>query len=153
MALNVDWGNTPVYKEFLATTPDGDFTDVNGMPQFPIGDLMFSMMIVQQGRISEKNAHKVFARLSLYLEAMVGGAFSRVWDGENVIEERLTPEHIKRAMGLRVNVSDEADTKWVQYFLRLVKSNKAELPAGMTEWTTANIKRHLAKYEVDYLAS
>jgi hypothetical protein len=153
MALNVDWGNTPVYKEFLANTPDGDFTDSNGYPQFPIGDLMFSMMIVQQGRISEKNAHKVFARLSLYLEAMVGGAFSRVWDGEKVIEERLNPEHIKRAMGLRVNVSDESDTSWVQYFLRLVKRENAEPVAGMTEWTTANIKRHLAKYEVDYLAS
>jgi|688.fasta_scaffold983197_1 hypothetical protein len=153
MALNVDWGNTPVYKEFLATTPDGDFTDSNGYPRFPIGDLMFSMMIVQQGRISEKNAHKVFARLSLYLEAMVGGSFSRVWDGEKVIEERLSPEHIKSAMGLRVNVSDESDTSWVQYFLRLVKRENAEPVAGMTEWSTATIKRHLAKYEVDYLAS
>lgn len=153
MALNVDWGNTPVYKEFLATNPDGDFTDSNGYPQFPIGDLMFSMMVVQLGSITEKNAHKVFARLSLYLEAMVGGAFSRVWDGQTVIEERLKPEHINRAMGLRVNVLDESDTKWVQYFLRLVSREKVEPIAGMTEWTTATIKRHLAKYEVDYLAS
>lgn len=153
MALNVDWGNTPVYKEFLATTPDGDFTDSNGMPQFPIGDLMFSMMVVQLGSITEKNAHKVFARLSLYLDAMVGGAFSRLWDGENVIEERLKPEHINRAMGLRVNVSSETDTDWVNYFLRLVNREKVDLISGVTEWDAKNIKRMLKHYEVQYIAS
>jgi hypothetical protein len=153
MALNVDWGNTPVYKEFLASTPDGDFTDVNGYPQHPIGSLMFSMMVVQQGRINEKNAHKVFARLSLYLDAMEGGAFYSIWDGENSVKYPLTPEDIKRAMDLKVNVSDETDTKWVQYFLRIVKRNNVAPLVGMTEWSTATIKRHLAKYEVDYLAS
>lgn len=153
MALNVDWGNTPVYKEFLATTPDGDFTDSNGYPQHPIGSLMFSMMVVQLGGITEKNAHKVFARLSLYLDAMEGGAFYSIWDGKDTVKYPLTAEDIKRAMGLRVNVLDESDTKWTQYFLKIVKNNKCEPIAGMTEWTTATIKRHLAKYEVDYLAS
>lgn len=153
MALHVDWGNTPVYKEFLATTPDGDFIDSNGYPQHPVGTLMFLMMIAQFGSITEKNAHKVFARLSLYLEAMVGGEFSRIWDGETVIKERLTPEHIKRAMTLRCNVSTESDTNWVNYFLRLVNREKVELIDGVTEWDTKNIKRMLKFYEVQYLAS
>jgi hypothetical protein len=153
MALNVDWGKTPAYTEFLANDPDGNFYDANGYPQHPIGSLMFSMMVVQQGRIAEKNAHKVFARLSLYLDALEGGTFYSIWDGENVNKFRLMPDDIKRSMNLKVNVSDVSDTEWAKYFLRIVKQHKVEPLAGMTEWTTATIKRHLAKYEVDYLAS
>ena len=151
MALHADWGNTPAYTEFMSANPEGNFVDGNGYPQSPIGTLVFAMMVAQFGSINEKNAGKVFARLSLYFTALETG-FERVWDGNEIVDVALTPEHIKQAMGLKVNVSDMTDTKWVDYFLRLVSREKVSPVEGINEWTKASVKNLLKGYEAQYIA-
>ena len=151
MALHADWGNTPAYTEFMSANPEGNFVDGNGYPQSPIGTLVFAMMVAQFGSINEQNAHKVFARLSLYFTALETG-FERVWDGNEIVDVALTPAHIKRAMNLKVNVTTEPDTKWVDYFLRLVSREKVSPVEGINEWTKASVKNLLKKYEAQYIA-
>lgn len=152
MPLNVDWGKTPTYIKFTATNPDGDFINDNGHPQHPIGSLMFAMMAVQFGSITEKNAHKVFARLSLYCDAFLNGKLYSIWDGENLLDYPATVNDIKESMNLRVNVSPLNDTEWVTYFIRATKQNRVEPITGVSEWNSASIKRLLKKYEAQYLA-
>lgn len=152
MALHADWGNTPAYTEFMSANPEGNFIDGNGYPQSPIGTLVFAMMVAQFGSITEKNAGKVFARLSLYFTAL-DIAFERLWDTDTdeIVTVTLTPEHIKQAMGLKVNVPTESDTKWVDNFLRLVSREKVNPVEGISEWTKASVKNLLKKYEAQYI--
>lgn len=68
--------------------------------------LIFSMMAVGIGAITERNWHRVYARLHLWQQ--LEGA-SLIKDGEPYL---FTPEDVYRHIGLATNVHTETDAQW-----------------------------------------
>lgn len=100
MALSFDFSKVDDYK---AVTID----PANEENWHPVADaLVWLSMLCGYGEITEKNVHKVTARIMAY--QAVAGAYLR-YKGEPVY---VTPEDIRRFIGLRTNASTMTDKQW-----------------------------------------
>ena len=60
MTYDANWGNTPAYKAHVEAHGSGDgFTNANGYPKEPVNSIMWALMSVSIGSITEKNISEV----------------------------------------------------------------------------------------------
>ena len=61
MTYNADWGNTPAFKAHVEAHGDGEtFTNDQGLPKEPVNSIMWALMGIGIGSITEKNISEVF---------------------------------------------------------------------------------------------
>jgi hypothetical protein len=103
MSLNFELGGIENYRE---TGYDRD-----GVLRPETKSLIFATMVVGIGRITEGNAAEFYARLHAF-ERLNGTYLTE--QGKNVY---LTPEDVRRHIGLTTNVANETRAKWLKRVL------------------------------------
>lgn len=89
--------------------------------------LIFATMSIGIGRWTEQNIEDVYARLKL-IEALYGCLVYEMRDGKRE-DHHLTPEDVRRYIGLRTNVAPETRASFVK---RHVSDPRTGL---MADWT------------------
>ena len=120
MTYDCNWGETPLYKAHIAKHGEGaPFGNEHGLP-FPLGGVMWLMLIAKKWEITTKNAAEVYARIATY-HKVVGEPFATSWDGKNKIEHDITPADVAQCIGLRTNAGDSTKTEFVAHMVKLSK--------------------------------
>jgi len=103
MSLNFELSNIENYRE--------TGYDAEGVLRPETKSLIFATMVVGIGRITKENAAEFYARLH---------AFERLnstYLTEKGVDIYLTPEDVKRHIGLTTNVANETRAKWLKRVL------------------------------------
>jgi hypothetical protein len=80
--------------------------------------IVFATMAVGIGHITEANWRTFYARLHMHESVHGGMRFSG--EGKRVL---YTADDVRKFVGLRTNVSNEADTKWAKRFYEGILSD------------------------------
>lgn len=117
MSLNYDTGACADSPEVLWSDEHKAMTEA----------LIFSTMSIGMGRWTAENIDEVFARLKL-IEALYGALVYEMRDGKRN-DHHLTPEDVRRYIGLRTNVAPETRASFV-------KRHVSDARTGMLgDWT------------------
>lgn len=133
MTYNADWGNTPAFKAHVEAWGDGGtFTNDQGLPKEPVNSIMWALMGIGIGSITEKNISEVFARLKFYEVSFNNGVWGQRYIGaegadadyslaRNYEDYSLTPEMVAQTLHLSTNNSFEARTVWVKRIVAYIQ--------------------------------
>lgn len=114
MPFTTDYTDIANYKDVIYETVDGEIRVKTRAEA-----IIWAMPMLGFTAITEANAEAVYARIAMY--ELLFGALVRYWpDGvENPVDQPMKPEHIREMIGLRTNVSNESQTRWLS---RMTKS-------------------------------
>lgn len=96
-----------------ATSFGEEYDDVNAETK----SLIFGSMAIGVGSITESSAPEFYGRWKV-LEKIDDICVTSVYDGTNIIKNYITPDIVSKHIGLSMNVSDLARTKWATNFVR-----------------------------------
>ena len=170
MTYDANWGNTPAYKAHVEAHGSGDgFTNANGYPKEPVNSIMWVLMSVSIGTITEKNISEVYARLKFYEVALNNGVWGQRYIGSegadadyslavNWEDYTLTPEHVKQALHLSTNNSTLSRTEWVKRMVAYIQRDRYCTKAkamyfGKSMTPTKCINTALDSFKLEYEAS
>ena len=110
-----------LWTKFRAGTPE-EYEDLNVATK----SLVFGCMAVGLGDITYKTAPVWYARWKIFEKYDNFYLFS-TYDGNQSIKTYLTPDVIKKHIGLGTNVSNETDTKWLSRVVEAYKRDGKEV--------------------------
>jgi hypothetical protein len=168
MPYNADWGNTPAYKAHVEANGSGDdFTNANGYPKEPVNSIMWALMSISIGSITEKNISEVYARLKFFEVAFNNGVWGQRYIGVDPTNEALsvnwedytlTREMVEQVLHLSTNASTESRSVWVKKLVTYIQNDRytkraKELYFGKSMTPTKCINTALDGFKLEYEAS
>lgn len=90
-----------------------EYDDVNAETKA----LIFGSVAISVGSITESSAPEFYGRWKV-LEKFDDFCLTMVYDGSEIIRNYLTPDVVSKHIGLSMNVSDVARTKWAAHYVR-----------------------------------
>lgn len=133
--MSLDWNLSKIenYKEVCFSTNENGEDILNPRTEA----LIWLTMAVDIGKITEENAIEFYARVSLW-ENMFTPMLSSFEDHKKVYH-KITPEDVKKHIGLSTNVSKISDAAWrKRMFDNFVREARSEFKRKTKEEVSAN---------------
>lgn len=159
MPYNANWGETPAYKAYADTNGSDDgFVNDNGYPKEPVNSIMWALMNISIGTITEKNISEVYARLKFIEIVLNNGVWGQRYIGGDWEDYSLTPEMVAQVLHLSTNNSTESRTVWVKKLVNHIQNDKyrqraRDLYFGKSMTPTKCINTALDGFKLEYEAS
>lgn len=123
MTYDCNWGKTPLYTKHIAENGEGaPFMDEQGNLPYPLGGIMWGMMIAKEWSITPKNAGEVYARLATYYK-VTGSRFYTSWDDDSkeFVDIPIKPSDVAQSMWLSTNAGKSSRADFVKHMVNLTK--------------------------------
>ena len=165
MTYNADWGNTPAFKAHVEAHGDGEnFTNDQGLPKEPVNSIMWALMGIGIGSITEKNISEVFARLKFHESVFKSGVWGQRYIGVdptcealavNWEDYTLTPEMVAQVLNLHTNNTAQSRTAWVKMVVEYIQRDSCckrerELYFGKSMTPNKCIANALDRFKLEY---
>lgn len=139
MPYEVNWGETPAYTRYVERHGSDDgFVQGNGTPQFPLGGVMWRMLIANVHSITPSNVAEVFGRIALYEDVHEDPIGFSVGDDGKKESVRTEPWHVAVCVGMSANIREMNRAEWCRYFADISKDNG--------KWTVTQVRKRLDEY-------